>query len=590
MASFKTLYRLAGQFKYILTSKQKRQGFFVMLMILAGSFAELLGVSIIMPFIQAFIIPEKLNEKWYFRIIVKIFNVSDSEQILTVLGLIIVLVYIFKNLFLVFVSYVKCMFNSNLQSSLTTEMFKSYLMRPYVFFTESDTGEILNGVNLDVTGVHNFVSHFFKFVTEISVSCMIFTYLMFQDFAMATVLIFLAVFIIIIMTGFVKKKISKYSADMRLSNSKRSGLAVQVINSIKDVIVFDKKEFFINNYEEQCSIYAKTQAKGEFVSTIPERLIEGVCISGIILYIVIRIRMGSSTVGFVSTISVFAMGAFRVLPSIGRVSSSLQGFIRYKPMVEATYRNVKEARNYVEEQGCKISEQDTELRKLQDGISIKDLDWKYNKAETKVLEGLSLDIKKGEMIGIIGESGAGKSTLGDLLLALYRPQAGAIYMDGVDISTIPDTWRHTIAYVPQMLLLFNESIRFNVTLSYDKSNDEKVWEALKEASLYDFVKSLPKGLDTVVGNRGVKFSGGQRQRIAIARALFREPQVLLLDEATSALDNETEAAVVEAVNSLSKKMTMVVIAHRITTLKSCDKIYEVTGGKVRLVDKESLGL
>ncbi len=590
MKDFATIKRITRYFSYILSKKQKKQAAFVLVLVIIGAMFELLGVSIVLPFIQAFLDPEELMDKWYIKPVLNIFEINEPDKLLFCFGFIIIIVYIFKNLFLALVSYSRSRFSSRLQSSLTVEMLRSYLDRPYLFFVDSDTGTLLHGVNMDVTGVHDFILTFFKFSSEVLVVIFIFAYLMKEDKLLSLGLMILAALCTIILTLFVKKKVYRLSNAMREANKKRSGLAVQIINNIKDIIVFNKKKFFTRQYEDQCRVFSGAQAKSEFISTLPERIIEATCVSGIILFIIIKLRIGTDTKSFISTMSVFAMGAFRILPSISKIASYTQSFVKNRPMVEATFKNISEARAYKKEINVNISESDKALNDFKQTVSIKNIDWKYEKGKDKVLNDLSLDINKGDMIGLIGESGSGKSTLGDMLLALYTPQAGQICMDGTDISTIPSTWRNVISYVPQMLMLFNASIRFNIIFSDDTSEDEKVWKVIKEASLEEYIKNLPEGLDTQVGDRGIKLSGGQRQRIAIARALYCNPQILLLDEATSALDNETETAVVESINALSKKITLIVIAHRISTLKSCNKIYEIIDGKASEVDKSILGL
>ncbi len=561
-----------------MSRKQRKQAAVVLLLILIGSFLELLGVSVILPFIQAFLEPEKLMSKWYVRYIDSILHIRDQETLLVFLGVTIALVYIFKNVFLSFVAYVRSRYSSALQRTLTVEMLSSYLERPYSFFVESDIGVLLNGVNLDVTGVHTFILTFFVFVSEITTVILIFIYLTGIDRFLAFGVMLLAGLCAILLTLMVKKSIARLTIAMRTANKKRNRFVVQIINNIKDVIVFDKRELFISQYEEECRTFSEAQAKSDFINTLPERIIEAFCISGIFIFIIIRIKMGTGTAEFISSMSVFAMGAFRMLPLVSRVSKYIQIFIRTRPMVEETYLNIKNAREYQEEVRLmtSASEGSAEFKRA---IEVKNIDWKYEKGKDRVLKGLSLTVNKGDMIGIIGESGSGKSTLGDLLLALYTPQSGGIYMDGTDIREIPGYWRKTVSYVPQMLLLFNASIRFNISFSDDPKEDSELWKILGEVSLDAFVRSLPDGLDTNVGDRGIKLSGGQRQRIAIARALYSKPEILILDEATSALDTETEAAVVSSINMLAKKMTLIIIAHRLSTLKSCNRIFRIENGR-----------
>ncbi|MCR5502341.1 MAG: ABC transporter ATP-binding protein/permease [Lachnospiraceae bacterium] len=590
MKDLTTIKRIWRYFGYILSKRQKWQLLGVMILVLLGSLTELLGVSIILPFIQAFLTPEIIMDKWYVRILQGMLRIADTQTLLFWLGILIVAVYVFKNVFLSFVAYVRSRFDSALQRSLAVEMLQSYLDRSYSFFVKSNTGDLLRGVNTDTLGVHNFIMTFFKFVAEALAVFFIFLYLAGQDLMLAIATMLLAGFCSGIITLFVKKRINLLTTRSRTAAAKRAGAEVQIINNIKDLLVFDKTRFFMDQYEEDYRVYADAQANTEFIRTLPERIIEATCISGIILFIVIRIRMGAESMAFISTMSVFAMGAFKILPSIAHIAGYTQVFIKNRPMVEETYKNLKEAREYLSGLERTQSDRDKESPQFCDRIRIEDIVWQYENSKEPVLNGLSMEIRKGEMIGIIGESGAGKSTLGDLILGLYVPQSGKIRMDETDIVTIPATWRKSIAYVPQMLLLFAESIRFNITFSNNTSEDDRIWEILREASMEEFVRSLPDGLDTLVGDRGIKLSGGQRQRIAIARALFAGPQILLLDEATSALDSETEEAVVESINLLSHKMTLIVIAHRLTTLRSCDRIYRIEDGKASEVKKTELGI
>ena len=223
-------------------------------------------------------------------------------------------------------------------------------------------------------------------------------------------------------------------------------------------------------------------------------------------------------------------------------------------------------------------------------IKINQISWKYPNSEKFVLKDLSMEIFRGESIALIGTSGAGKTTLADIILGLYRPQGGNITVDNVDISTIPQQWSKMIGYVPQQVFLTDDTIRNNIAFGlYENEIDEKaIWRALEKAQLKEFVQSLPEGLNTKVGERGIKFSGGQRQRVAIARALYYEPDIIVLDEATSALDNETETAVMESIDLLKGEKTLLIIAHRLSTISNCDRIYEIVDGKAVPKRKEDV--
>ena len=316
------------------------------------------------------------------------------------------------------------------------------------------------------------------------------------------------------------------------------------------------------------------------------QIIESMCVAVLMGIICIRIAMGADMTTFIPKLSVFAVAAFRLLPSVSRMSRYTNGIIFYNPFLQSAYENLKEIDQYDKDVRSGQSESEKEKNDnryipFNDEVRISHIDWKYSRSEKMILSDLSLSIHKGQAIGLVGASGAGKTTLADILLGLLKPKKGTVYVDGMDIFQYPKQWSKIIGYVPQSIFLSDDTIRNNVAFGHAPSeiNDNDVWNALREAQLEEYIKSLPEGLDTQVGERGIKFSGGQRQRIAIARTLYNNPEIIVLDEATSALDNETEKAVMESIDALQGYKTLIIVAHRLTTIRHCDKIYEIANGK-----------
>ena len=561
----------------------------MLIVILVGSFFELLGVSAMLPFIQALLNPEELISKPYIAFFVRILDLSDVNSVVTLVGIGIVIIYLIKNAYLALSSYLQVLYSNNIKRQLSVLMLKSYMERPYSFFVENGSGIILRGVNNDIAGVYHVVSNLFKIVAEGLVVISVAVYLCVVDPVLAIGVVMVGLICMLVIIFGVKKILTKLSLIYRKASADLGKHIVQISGGIKEITVFNKKSVFIDKYDKAYERSNVAETKSVFFGLLPERIIEASCVSGIIIMILFRVRMGIAPEDFVPKMAVFAMGAFRLLPSISRVTGYISMLIYSRPMLEATYENYISAREYVNNENEMInSDIDRSSLSFNSEIRIKSIDWKYPEGDSKVLDKLDLVINKGETIGIIGESGAGKSTLADILLRLYKPQAGEIYMDGIDISTIPETWSRVLSYVPQNVFLMDDTIRENVAFGMADADDNRVWESLERASIDDYVRGLPEGLDTIVGERGIKFSGGQRQRIAIARALFINPQILILDEATSALDNETENAVMDAIDSLSGTVTLIIIAHRISTLKCCDKIYELVGGKAVEKSKEEV--
>ena len=312
-------------------------------------------------------------------------------------------------------------------------------------------------------------------------------------------------------------------------------------------------------------------------SESPAYIIEAACVTGMIVAVCFKVIFSSDVETLIPQLAAYAIGAFRILPSLGRISSSFNTMIYSIPSMNATYENVYEANQFEKNYDSNGNGNREEKLELKDAIRIKNVCWKYSEDGRAILEDININIEKGTSVAFIGQSGAGKTTLADIILGLLHPQKGDILVGGKSIFESPHEWANLVGFVPQSVYLIDDTIRNNVAFGIDEEeiDDEQVWYALEQAQLADFVSTLPEGMQNIVGDRGIRLSGGQRQRIAIARALYKNPEVLVLDEATSALDTETESAVMEAIEYLQGHKTLIIIAHRLTTIQNCDVIYEI---------------
>ena len=501
-----------------------------------------------------------------------------------------ILVYMGKNAFLFFLSYVRAKYACKVQRELSVEMMKSYLGRGYSFFLNSNTGTLLRGMTNSINGTYEALYQIFKIMAEIFTVACICVYILMMDAMLAFWVIGLAALCLLCVAFGFRKWMKKCGNLEYTLNAAINKILLQAFQGVKEVLVMNKQHYFVEKYEEkyirrQYAVIGKTVA-GES----PSYLIEAVCVMGLIIAVCMK-AMGTQDVAMlVSQLASFAVGAFRILPSLGRITNSFNQVMFFMPSLEDTYQNFKSVRKASAETKEMDRITESEERRFQEKIEVKNVTWKYDGSEKEVLNDVSLVIEKGQSVAFIGQSGAGKTTLADIMLGLLVPANGKIVMDGqYDIHQMRAAWSRIIAFVPQTVYLMDDTIRNNVAFGMDAEEiDEKqVWEALDQAQLKAFVEELPEGLDTLIGERGVRFSGGQRQRIAIARALYTNPDILVLDEATSALDNETENAVMEAIERLQGKKTLITIAHRLTTVRKCDILYEVKDGKVRQIDKEA---
>lgn len=592
MNYLKSFKSMKDKLSYMLTPGQKRGSFFVVIMIIIGSFLELLGVSAILPFIEAMLTPEQLPESWYGKIISFITGSNDTTVITIMIGVCIIGVYLLKNTYLYFSVILQTVYRSKIQKYLSTKMLKAYMQRPYEYFTNINTSEVIRGIGVDIQGVYNLMDNLFRFMGEFLTAAFIGIFIIMTDAFMAICIIIIAGLGFGIIIIGLKEKTSYYGEQKRITDTIRGSRAYQAIMGFKEIKVTQTTDYFIEAYDEAYENQRVAEVKNEYITNLPERVIESTCIAALMGVICVKLAIGADVTTFVPKLALFAVAAFRLLPSVSRMTRYMNGIIFNNAFLKSAHTNLLEIDNYLMETGLSEVKREDEKRDFafENEVTVDNISFKYNGSERQILSGLSLQVKKGEAVGFVGASGAGKTTLADIMLGLLKPSEGSVKMDGKDIFMNPYGWSKVISYVPQNIFLSDDTIRNNVAFGYPEKSikDDDVWNALKEAQLDGFVRSLPTGLDTQVGERGIKFSGGQRQRIAIARALYKNPDIIVLDEATSALDNETEKAVMEAIDALQGHKTLIIVAHRLTTIKNCDKIYEIAEGKAVLKKYEDI--
>lgn len=590
MNSLRNVQDVWKKYKFILTASQKRWGIVVVIMTFIGAVFETLGVSVIIPLVQVIMNPEMLLDNPYSASVIHALRLKSRAQLIMASGVAVILVYMGKNVFLFFLSYVRAKYACKVQRELSVEMMKSYLGRGYSFFLNSNTGTLLRGMTNSINGTYEALYYIFKIMAEIFTVACICVYILMMDAMLAFCVIALAVLCLLCVAFGFRKWMKKCGNLEYTLSAAINKILLQAFQGVKEVLVMNKQHYFVEKYEKQYirrqyAVIGKTVA-----AESPSYLIEAVCVMGLIIAVCMKAMETQDVTLLVSQLASFAVGAFRILPSLGRITNSFNQVMFFMPSLEDTYQNFKAVRKVPAETKETDRITESEERRFQEKIEVKNVTWKYDGSEKEVLNDVSLVIEKGQSVAFIGQSGAGKTTLADIILGLLVPENGKIIMDGqYDIHQMRAAWSRIIAFVPQTVYLMDDTIRNNVAFGMDAEEiDEKqVWEALDQAQLKTFVEELPEGLDTLIGERGVRFSGGQRQRIAIARALYTNPDILVLDEATSALDNETENAVMEAIERLQGKKTLIIIAHRLTTVRKCDILYEVRDGKVRQIDKEA---
>ena len=577
---------LLGKLNYIFDRKQKIQLGILGIMIFVGGLLETLGVGAMIPVVTALLTPETLKEyvdKYpILQKICDLLGIQSVGQMTTALLLALMAIYVIKNLYLVYLVYRQNTFITQSRNQMISRVMGEFLNRPYEQYLGADIPTVFRITDSDIPQTFSLMLAMLQLASEVVVSGLIFIVLLCTDIFMTLFIMVLFGVMTLVIVKIFKPKLNKIGAKNQAIQSRIAKWRIQAIYGLKDVKVLNREEFFVRNYYETGKVGANVGRTYAVMNNIPRLLIETVFIVGVLTFIIIYMKGGGNVASMVSTLAAFGVAAMRVLPSVNRINTYITEISYNQPSLDFVYQNLQEGMKTDAMLAQRRAYSQKEKLELRDKIELNHISFHYPDSDKNIFTDAHMEVPKGKSVGIMGTSGAGKSTIVDILLGLLHAQEGEITCDGVDIFKNYESWLAQIGYIPQSIYLIDESIRDNIAfgIDADKIDEKRIWEVLEEAQLKEFVEELPNGLDTTIGDRGVRLSGGQRQRIGIARALYHDPEILVFDEATSALDNDTEAAVMDAVNSFHGKKTMIIIAHRLNTIEKCDIIYKVEDGKL----------
>lgn len=577
---------LLGKISYIFDKKQKFQIILLGIMIFVGGILETLGVGAMMPVVTALLTPDKLKEyvdKYaVLGNLCDMLHIKDVGQITTALLISLMAIYVIKNLYILLLTYRQNTFITQTRNKMISRVMAEFLNRPYEQYLGADIPTVFRITDSDIPQTFSLILAMLNLASEVVVSFLIFLVLLVINITMTLFIIVVFGILTLFIVKVFKPKLNRIGGENQRIQSRIAKWRIQAIYGLKDVKVLNREEFFVRNYYESGKIGANVARNYAVLNNTPRLLIETVFIVSMLSFIAVYISGGGDVNVITSTIAAFAAAAVRVLPSINRINTYITEIAYTQPSLDFVYTNLQEGMKTDAMLAERRANAQKEKLKLEDKIELNHISFHYPDSEKNIFTDAHMEVPKGKSVGIIGASGAGKSTIVDVLLGLLHAQKGEITCDGINIFKNYESWLAQIGYIPQSIYLIDESIRDNIAfgIDADKINEKRIWEVLEEAQLKEFVEELPDGLDTTIGDRGVRLSGGQRQRIGIARALYHDPEILVFDEATSALDNDTEAAVMEAVNSFHGKKTMVIIAHRLNTIEKCDIIYKVENEKL----------
>lgn len=564
---------------YIFNKKEKRKVIILLIAVIIGSFFELLGVSLFTPFVNIIMNPDSIRRTWYLNMIYDAFGFQSTKGFLAFLSVCIIFIYIIKNVYLIIEKSYIYKFSFNTQMRLSTKLLVAYMKAPYTFHLNQNIATLQRSLQEDANYFMQVILYFFELLAEI-VTCIvlgIFLLVISKSITIIVVgLLFMCVGLFLLIT---RKYTKKLGQNNQIFRGKVFQWMNQALGGIKEIKILDREQYFSNEYQKYYAKYARGLRINRIISVLPKYIVESVCISGLLLAIIVKMFLGEADfIYYIPQLAVFAVAALRLMPSVGRINEHTSNILYALPSVDLVYHDLTAIEAYAE----KRDEEVVEAWNLEKEIRIENVTYFYPDVEEPVIENADFVIPKGKTVAFIGASGAGKTTMVDIILGLLEPQTGQIMADGLDVHKKPKTFHTQVGYIPQVIYLSDDTIRNNIAFGVPESEivEEAVKAAVEKAQLTEFISSLPNGLNTIVGDRGVRLSGGQRQRIGIARALYHDPEILVLDEATSALDNDTEAAVMEAIENLQGMKTMLIIAHRLTTIRNVDIIYEVENGKI----------
>ncbi|HBA68698.1 MAG TPA: ABC transporter ATP-binding protein [Lachnospiraceae bacterium] len=567
-----------AKINYIFSRKDKI--FLILLLgaVVLGSFMELLGVSIFSPFIEIITNPAIIHEKVYLDYIYQAFRFTSEKDLLIALAVLIIAIYLVKNIYLSLEKNWMYKFSYNMQKKLSVRLLTAYMEEPYSFHLNKNIAVLQRSLQEDTDLFAKGIIHLLELFAELAVCVVLGVYLFFVSQSITVIVVGLLLVCVGVFTGISRKFSKSIGKESQNYKGKLYQWMNQALGGIKEIKILNREQYFIEEYDTYFTRYVRGLRLNRLIGMLPKHVVETVCMTGLLLAIILKMRYGQKDiVEYMSQLAVFAVAAFKLLPAVGKINEHLSCILYSAPSVDLIYNDLKDiADEQREEKGEAL---DWEFK---DRIKISNVKYHYPNTEENVIDGVNFEIKKGQAVAFVGASGAGKTTMVDIILGLLSPQYGRIKADDLDINRYKRTWQKEIGYIPQTIYLSDDSIRNNIAFGIPKEeiDEEAVIEALKKAQLMEFVENLPQGLETAVGDRGVRLSGGQRQRIGIARALYHDPEILVLDEATSALDTETEEAVMQSIDQLKGCKTMLIIAHRLTTIKNADVVYEVGGGKV----------
>ena len=568
MQYLKEIFYLLGEDKWKLP--------LILFSFLIMSTLEVLGIGLIAPYAALIINPNILIEKYSF---LEEFGVPIySDNILLFMSILLVSLFVLKTIGLSLINWVIFSFCYERQIKIRAKLMKSYQIMPYIKYTERNSAEYVYNMNAVATFTQGVLVSILRIVTELIVGLFIFVFLVFQDAFVLFMLVFLLGSFIFLYDFIFQKRIKKYGHLVNTYSTKMFKNINESVHGLKEVRILGKEKYFYDKVLSNATGLSQTMKLKDFISSVPRYFLELIMIFFVVFLVVLYSYQGKALELVVPILTMFSIAAIRLFPSVNQIVSGISHIRFGRPVVALLYKDLKASNYYNFDQ--KINSIDeTSIFK---SIELRDVSFAYPNRDYKVIDNLTIKVKKGDSVGIIGPSGSGKTTILDILLGLIEVDQGKVLFNNDDLNNCYSEWKSHVAYIPQNIFIIDDTVTRNIALGVpdDLVDHTMLNNSINQSKLTELINQMPKGINTLLGEAGVQLSGGQRQRIALARAFYHNRDILVMDEATSALDNETEAEIVDEIKHLKGNKTLLVIAHRLSTVKHCDYIYRIDKGKI----------
>lgn len=581
------MLQILKKIRKLLDKKQKMTMVGLVFLMIISALLQTAGVGLLVQVVDIVLAPEAA-ESDITGALYQFLDFESYQSFSLFVMVVLIIVFIVKNVFLYVQQKLTFAFVYTNQFRTSERMMRNYLRKDYEFYLNADTAVVQRNITSDVNNMYALILNLLMLISDGFIAVFVIAYCFATSGTMTIIMAGVLVVLMLIIKKVLKPIMYKSGKDNQDYYSGLFKWISQIVQGMKEVKITCTEQYFVEEYKKCGRGYVNAVQKYSLLNNVPKLLIESVCVATLVGYIIVQMLMGAPAEELRNVLTTMAAAALVLLPSVNRINNQINNIAYFEPFLMGVSDNLQDE---IDGKNVDMSfaEQEVEKLPIQKEIQLKDVTYAYPNTEKLILDNANMTIPVGASVGIVGTSGSGKSTAVDILLGLLKVHGGSVNSDGEDVAPRYRSWLKNVGYIPQMIFMLDDSILKNVAFGIpeDKIDMDRVWEVLKEAQLDDFIRTLPEGLNTGIGERGIRLSGGQRQRIGIARALYHNPEVLILDEATSALDNDTEAAIMDSINRFQGKKTLIIIAHRLQTIEKCDMIYRVENGKIVLEKRKA---